>query len=70
MLHLLEILQNFSLDVQHLFFPLAFQVATGARATISEDEVVEQMKTLSVHAGGKGNPRKKGLCNGVHPREL
>lgn len=70
MLHLLEILQNFSLDVQHLFFPLAFQVATGARATISEDEVVEQMKTLSVHAGGKGQPKKERAVQRSSFREL
>ncbi|KAG0581705.1 hypothetical protein M758_3G009800 [Ceratodon purpureus] len=41
-----------------------------ARATIPEDEVVEQMKALSVHAGGKGAPKKERAVQRSSFREL
>lgn len=41
-----------------------------ARATIPEDQVVEQMKALSVHAGGKGAPKKERAVQRSSFREL
>lgn len=41
-----------------------------ARSTIPEDEVVEQMKALSVHAGGKGQPKKERAVQRSSFREL
>jgi len=45
-------------------------VSNVARATIPEDEVVEQMKALSVHAAGKGQPKKERAVQRSSFREL
>ena len=41
-----------------------------AKATIPEDQVVEQMKALSVHAAGKGAPKKERAVQRSSFREL
>ncbi|XP_024358487.1 uncharacterized protein [Physcomitrium patens] len=50
--------------------PSNSSVASSARATVPEDEVIEQMKALSVHAGGKGQPKKERAALRSSFREL